>query len=33
MMPEGLLQSLSNDEVRDLLAYLRTTAQIPLPKP
>jgi hypothetical protein len=33
MMPEGLLKSLSNDEVRDLLAYLRTTAQVPLPKP
>ena len=33
MMPEGLLKSLSNDEVRDLLAYLRTPAQVPLPKP
>jgi len=33
MMPEGLLKALSNDEVRDLLAYLRTTAQVPLPKP
>ena len=33
MMPEGLLKSLTNDEVRDLLAYLRTTAQVPLPKP
>ncbi len=32
MMPEGLLKSLTNDEVRDLLAYLRTTAQVPLPK-
>ena len=32
MMPEGLLKALSNDEVRDLLAYLRTTAQVPLPK-
>jgi putative heme-binding domain-containing protein len=33
MMPEGLLKSLSNDEVRDLLAYLRTTSQVPLPQP
>ncbi len=33
MMPEGLLKSLTNDEVRDLLAYLRTTAQVPVPKP
>ena len=33
MMPEGLLKSLSNDEVRDLIAYLRTTSQVPLPKP
>jgi mono/diheme cytochrome c family protein len=31
MMPEGLLQALSDDEVRDLLAYLRTPAQVPLP--
>ncbi len=33
MMPEGLLKAFSNDEVRDLLAYLRTTSQVPLPKP
>jgi hypothetical protein len=32
-MPEGLLKSLSNDEVRDLIAYLRTTSQVPLPQP
>lgn len=24
LMPEGLLKTLSNDEVRDLIAYLRT---------
>ncbi len=33
MMPEGLLKPLADDEVRDLLAYLRTTQQVPLPKP
>jgi putative heme-binding domain-containing protein len=33
LMPEGLLKALSNDEVRDLLAYLRTTSQVPLPQP
>ena len=32
MMPEGLLQTLAQDEVRDLIAYLRTTQQVPLPK-
>jgi putative heme-binding domain-containing protein len=31
MMPEGMLKALTNDEVRDLIAYLRTTAQVPLP--
>jgi putative heme-binding domain-containing protein len=31
MMPEGLLQAISEDEVRDLLAYLRGPAQVPLP--
>ena len=31
MMPEGLLQAISEDEARDLLAYLRTPAQVPLP--
>lgn len=29
MMPEGLLQSLTPDEVRDLIAYLQTTAPLP----
>jgi putative heme-binding domain-containing protein len=33
LMPEGLLKALSNDEVRDLIAYLRTTSQVPLPQP
>ncbi len=33
MMPDGLLQTLTSDETRDLIAYLRTTAQVPLPKP
>ena len=31
MMPEGLLQALGNEEVRDLVAYLRGKAQVPLP--
>jgi putative heme-binding domain-containing protein len=31
MMPEGLLQAISQDEVRDLLAYLRSPMQVPLP--
>ena len=33
MMPEGLLKTLKDEEVRDLIAYLRTTAQVPLAKP
>jgi putative heme-binding domain-containing protein len=33
LMPEGLLKTLSSDEVRDLIAYLRTTSQVPLPTP
>ena len=28
MMPEGLLKTLTGDEVRDLIAYLRTTRQV-----
>ena len=32
MMPEGLLQAISTDEVRDLLAYLRSPAQVPWPE-
>jgi putative heme-binding domain-containing protein len=31
MMPEGLLASLSNQEVRDLLYYLGRVGQVPLP--
>jgi putative heme-binding domain-containing protein len=31
MMPEGLLAKLTNDEVRDLIAYLRSAEQVPLP--
>jgi putative membrane-bound dehydrogenase-like protein len=31
MMPEGLLQPLADQEVRDLLYYLRSPAQAPLP--
>jgi putative membrane-bound dehydrogenase-like protein len=31
MMPEGLLEPLSHQEVRDLFAYLASTAQVPLP--
>ena len=30
MMPEGLLKTLSNEDVRDLIAYLRTTKQVAL---
>lgn len=32
LMPEGLLETLSNDEVLDLVAYLRTTEQVELPE-
>jgi hypothetical protein len=28
-----LLKTLKDDEVRDLIAYLRTTSQVPLQKP
>lgn len=31
MMPEGLLTGMGNGDVVDLFAYLRTTAQVPLP--
>ena len=31
MMPEGLLQRLTPDEVRDLFAYLTGQDQVPLP--
>ena len=32
MMPEGLLTALTDHQVRHLIAYLQTTAQVPLPK-
>ena len=31
MMPEGLLQPLSDQEVRDLIYYLSRPGQVPLP--
>jgi hypothetical protein len=31
LMPEGLLQSLSETQVRDLFAYLMHPTQVPLP--
>jgi putative heme-binding domain-containing protein len=31
MMPEGLLDALNETEVRDLVAYLKSPAQVPLP--
>ncbi len=30
-MPEGLLQNLNDDQIRDLIAYLRHPSQVPLP--
>jgi putative heme-binding domain-containing protein len=33
LMPSGLLRTLSDAEVLDLVAYLRTTQQVPLPTP
>jgi len=32
MMPEGLLDKLTKEEVRDLVAYLASPSQVPLPK-
>jgi hypothetical protein len=31
LMPDGLLDALKPDEVRDLIAYLAHPAQVPLP--
>ena len=31
MMPEGLLQPFRDEQVRDLIAYLRHAGQVPLP--
>jgi len=33
MMPEGLFEKLSDDEVRDLIAYLASKVQVPPAKP
>ncbi len=33
MMPEGLLENLSDEEARDLIAYLQSPRQVPLPSP
>ena len=32
MMPEGIFEKLTDQEVRDLVAYLRGREQVPLPK-
>jgi putative heme-binding domain-containing protein len=32
-MPDGLLDNLSEQQIRDLFEYLRTPAQVPLPEP
>jgi putative heme-binding domain-containing protein len=32
MMPEGQFETLTPQEVRDLVAYLRSAEQVPLPK-
>jgi putative membrane-bound dehydrogenase-like protein len=32
LMPDGVLPNLKDEEVRDLIAYLRSSAQVPLPK-
>jgi hypothetical protein len=31
MMPEGLFQTLTDEEVLDLVRYLQSDAQVPLP--
>jgi len=31
MMPEGLLDNFKEQDVRDLIAYLRSPKQVPLP--
>ncbi len=33
MMPDGMVQQLSADELRDLVGYLSGTTQVPLPEP
>ena len=32
LMPDGLMTQLSDDQVRDLIAYLQTTSQVSLPQ-
>jgi hypothetical protein len=32
LMPEGLLESLSETQVRDLISYLMYPSQVPLPQ-
>ena len=32
MMPEGLVLAFKQDELRDLIDYLRGTSQVPLPR-
>src|SRR5262249_38052900 len=32
LMPDGVLPNLKDDEVRDLVGYLRSPVQVPLPK-
>ena len=32
MMPEGMLTPLTDDELRDLMAYLASPEQVPLPE-
>jgi hypothetical protein len=31
-MPEGLFANLKDDEIRDLVAYLASPTQVPLPR-
>jgi len=31
MMPEGLFQAMTDHEIRDLVAYLKSPSQVPLP--
>jgi putative heme-binding domain-containing protein len=33
VMPDGLLQNLTADQIRDLVGYLMSTEQVPLPSP
>jgi hypothetical protein len=32
LMPDGLLDKMTNEELRDLVAYLASPSQVPLPK-